>query len=141
MKLVVHEIKTDPLFQTIVPTKNRNVGVIRPHLYIKGVPAGNLKVQLTSSDGTLLAESASVAISSILAVGEFHGYVSFYLNAFLKKSVSYQVNVVASGYTFSESAFVGLVGGYELKKYPNLLPATHPRTAPLDLEIWTNSEK
>lgn len=141
MKLIVHEITTGSVHQAIVPTKNQNIGAVRPHLYIKGGPLGDVKVQVTTLDGVVIGESAFEEIASISGGGEFHGYVTFYLNAFLKKNQTYLVKIVTSYFGFSELDFVGIVGGYQLKKYAHTLAVTHPRTAPLDLEIWTNSEK
>ena len=141
MTLLVNEIRSDAVYQAIKPNRNRLLGAIRPHLYIKNRPAGTIKVQVTTSDGTLVAESAAQTIASITASNEYHGYVTFYINASLRKDQTYLVKVVCAGYTFDEAGYCGVCNDYDLRKYSPVLAIAHPRLAPLDLEIWSISQK
>ena len=141
MTLLVHEIYTS-VYQSVRPTKNINIGAIRPHLYIHNVPTGNLKVQICESDGTLLVESPTTNISTISAGNEYHGYVTFYVDAMLLKNTDYLIYVVSGGgYSFNNSAYVGVCNDYDLRKYQPNYTVNHPRFAPLDLEIWSLSQK
>ena len=142
MRLLVHEIDVGGVYQSIIPNENKNISAIRPHLYIKNSPTGNLKVSITSPDGTVISESEEIVISSISSADEYHGYVTFYLNASLKAQQTYLIKVDgASGYSFDESAFCGVCGNYSLEKYQNVTPITSEAVAPLDFEIWTLSQK
>lgn len=141
MKLVVHEITTS-VSQNLTPEKNTLVGAVRPHIYVHNKPVGTLKVQICESDGTVLAESATVDIQDITTLAYFHGYVKFAVSAFLRKDVAYQFNIVAGGgYSFSESGYVGVCGDFDLRKYDPSIAVIHPLVSPLDLEIWSQSLK
>lgn len=141
MKLIVHEITTS-VSQALTPDRNRQVSVVRPHLYIHNKPVGTLKVQIASSDGTLIAESNLVNIQDITVLPYFHGYVRFDVSAHLKRDVKYVVSVVAGGgYSFSESGYVGVCNDFDSRKYATDVTVTHPRYAPLDLEVWNLSYK
>lgn len=142
MTLIVHEIKDFQIYQSVKPDENTMVQVVRPHLYIKGTCSGIVRVQITTLDDVLISVSNEINITDISPSGEYHGYVSFNLNAHLKKDELYKIQVVCSGaYSFSESAFVGVCNGYDLAKYEHAQPITHQRFAPLDIEIWTLSRK
>lgn len=140
MQLIVKEVLTS-VFQTFKPKKNVFVGLVRPHLYIKNNPTGNVKVQIRSSDDSLIAESETIDFSEITSTIEYHGYVSFYIDASLMKNISYRFCVVVGGgYSFSESAYCGVCNDYDLRKYQPETPK-HPWVAPLDFEIWSRSSK
>lgn len=141
MKLIVHELNTS-LYQSMRAPKNVEVGAVRPHLYLHNIPAGSLKMQILTEDGTLLSESNTVAISSITASPEFHGYVRFDISANLKKDNLYRFLLLATGgYSFSEAAYCGWCNDYDLQKYERETPITFSVQAPLDLEIWSLSRK
>lgn len=141
MTLLVNEILSDAVYQAITPKRNKLLGAVRPHLYIKNRPAGTIKIEVTTSDGTLIAESASQTIASITASNEYHGYVTFYINASLRKDQTYLVRVVCAGYIFNEAGYCAVCNDYDFRKYSTALPIVHPRLAPLDLEIWSISQK
>lgn len=141
MQLIVHEILTS-VYQTLRPTKNTFVSVVRPHLYIHNNPTGNLKVQICSGDDSIIAESATINMSDITAEIEYHGYVSFYVDASLRKNTNYIFKIVAGGgYSFNESAYCAVCNDYDLRKYSQVVPGSHPWIAPLDIEIWSRSSK
>ncbi len=141
MTLLVSEISTS-VFQAVKPNSNKRLAAIRPHLYVRNIPAGTIKVQVCTEDGTLIVESSAVNFSTITSSNEYHGYVTFYVSAYLKKDVTYKIYVVCGGgYTFSESAYCGVCNDYDLRKYPVESEIVHPMLAPLDFEFWTYSEK
>jgi hypothetical protein len=138
MKLYVHEIKSDGVFQTIKPKKNSRVGAIRPHLYIKNIPSGSLKVLVETPDGVVIGESEETEISEITSASEYHGYVTFYIGVYLKKGSSYVLRIVgANSYSFNESEFCGVCGDSSLRKYDTSMTSGHSIKGPLDFEIWT----
>jgi hypothetical protein len=142
MTLLVSEINGSSVYQAIRPDSNKFVGAIRPHLYIHNIPSGTLKVQIKTSDGELIAESNARNISAITSSPEYHGYVTFYLQASLRSGVDYLVYIVAGGgYSFSESAYVGVCNDFDLRKYEPIATIIHPIFSPLDLEVWTYSNK
>lgn len=141
MKLIVHELSTS-LYQPMRPTKNIEVGAVRPHLYLHNSPSGSVKMQIATADGTVLAESNTIAFSTINASPYFHGYVRFDISANLKKDTVYRFYLVATGgYSFSESAYCGWCNDYDLRKYNRETPITFSAQAALDLEIWSLSRK
>lgn len=141
MTLVVHELAAAELYQELTPDRNIIVEAVRPHLYRHLLPIGSLKVKIYLTDGTLVAESDPVTITDIGSNNYFHGYVRFYINAGLQKDVTYRFYLVGSGYTFSESAYVGWCTGLDLGKYPaDYIPETD-LAYPLDIEVWERKTK
>lgn len=141
MKLIVHEILSS-VSQGLTPEKNTQVTVVRPHLYIHNKPAGTLKVQVTTSDGLLIAESTEIDIQEMTTLPYFHGYVRFDVSAHLKGGVEYKVLVTTGGgYSFSESGYVGVCADYDSRKYELSEPISHPNYSPLDIEVWSKSYK
>ena len=141
MQLIVQEL-TSELFQSFMPDSNKQVSAIRPHLYIRNNPVGNVKVQVLTSDDVLITESDPVAFSEITNAIEYHGYVAFFLNASLKKDETYRIKIVSGGgYSFSESAYVAICNDYDLRKYTPEYTIASVWQAPLDIEIWTTSQK
>lgn len=142
MRLIIHEFNPTSVFQTIVPDKNKMVRAIRPHLYIHNNPTGNVTVKVCDSNGDVIAESETIAFSTITDAIEYHGYITFYIDAYLRKDTSYRIYVVAGGgYSFSESAYAGVCSDWEFRKYPEQVASTHSIKAPIDFEIWTLSQK
>lgn len=141
MILIVHDINTS-VYQTLIPNSNQMVGAVRPHLYIHNNPAGSLKVQITADDGTLIAESNTVAISTITSAPEFHGHVTFNIDANLKRGVKYRFYVIGTGgYSFNLSAYCGVCNDYDSRIYPLENPINTPGQAPLDIQIWSYQQK
>lgn len=141
MRLYLEELTTE-LSQRIKPSANTQVVYIRPHLYLHNVPSGSLSVHICSSDGTLISQSSALPISSITSSNEYHGYVRFEVDAFMKKDTYYTIKIVASGgYSFSESAYCAAVKDTGFQKYDYVDPVVNPTYAPLDLEVWSRSLK
>ena len=141
MKLVVHDLKAEGLFQVVRRNRRTIVEAVRPHIYRHGFPAGSLKVQILKEDDTLVAESDSVLISSIETENYFHGNVRFLISAYLDKNTNYKIKLTSSGYTYSESAFIGWCVGFDLRRYPETYSIDNLLKKPLDLEIWSRSER
>lgn len=141
MKLVVHELKSDGLFQIVRRNRRTIVEAVRPHLYRHGFPAGSLKIQILTEADSLVAESEEVEISSIGSEDYFHGNVRFYISAYLDKNTNYKIKLISSGYTYNDSAFIGWCVGFDLRRYPETYNIDNLLQKPLDLEIWSRSER
>lgn len=141
MKLLVFEIQEAGVYQTVKPTRNVNIEAIRPHLYVHANPAGTVKVQVQDSSGGLIAESTALTIADISAATYFHGKVRFYINASLRKGETYRIAVVgAGGYSFSESAYIGVCNSFDLSTYDASYSPNVGFNAPLALEIWERTQ-
>lgn len=139
MKLIVNELKSGLLYQELTPTKNTIVSAIRPHLYIQNIPTGSLKIQILDQNNELIAESETIAISSITSSSYYHGYVRFYIDFYMQANVTYRIRLVGSSYSFSESAYVGWCNSFDLAKYPLNYTPSNSTNYPLDLEIWSKN--
>lgn len=145
MDLIVYEMKPQ-VYQALTATKDTLVKAVRPHIYRHLSPSGSIKVQIKSSDGaTLLGESEAVAISSIESGSNyFHGYVTLSFNAsvWLTAGTTYRIYIVGTGgYSFNESAYVGVCTDFDLRKYTAAYSYTTDYQAPLDIEMWELSLK
>lgn len=137
MKLCVHELTGDGLTQTVTASRDTNVIAIRPHLYKHNAPSGSLKIKLLNDADVEIAESESIAISSISGQPFYHGYIRFYINAYLKRGETYTIKLVSEGgYSFSEPAYIGWCNDYDFAKYDTDYEVSHVVLRPLDLEIW-----
>lgn len=141
MKLIVHELLSS-LSQTLTPEKNIQVCAVRPHLYVHNFPAGKVKVQIKTADGTVIGSSDEIDISSITEASYFHGYVRFNVGAHLMKNRTYLISVVAgTGYSFSDTSYVGVCADYDLRKYDPAYSPAEGMQAPLDIEVWSLSSR
>lgn len=137
MKIIVHELKTT-LYQTVIPEENTFVEAIRPHIYKHGSPAGALKVQVQDANGYLIAESNTVNIVDLSASAYFHGHITFDINVGLRAGETYRIALVPTiGYSFSESAYIGVCNSYDLSGYTqDYVSSSGNFSAPLDIQIW-----
>lgn len=141
MKLVVHELEAAGLSQVLRSDKRVNVEALRPHLYRHNFASGSLQMQILNGV-TVVATSAAVNISDIGSADYFHGYVRFYVNAYLEADTEYTFKLISSGYTFSEPAYIGWCVGFDaLNHYDASYVQASNLEAPLDLEVWARSDR
>lgn len=142
MKLVIHELRTYVEQEyTIAADEHIDAVSMRPHLIRFDFPVGTARLQVRDSNKKLIAQSNAVAISDMdldepLGENYFHGYIRFDINAPLKAGETYWIRLVATGYTFSESAYLGWCNDFDLRKVPALYTPNDGWSAALDLEIW-----
>ena len=140
MKLLVAELKTS-LYQELTANSNAQIEAIRIHLYKHNSPVGSLSVSIADTNGRVVATSDTVAISSISAVAFYHGYIRFLVSYPIRSGTTFRVYLNASGYTFSDAAYIGWCNDFDLRKYGvGYSPSTSTRAA-LDLEVWSKSER
>lgn len=136
MKLLVIELYSN-LEQAIIPDTIQQVEAVRIHLYKHNTPAGSLQVLIKDGD-TTIATSQIVNISDISEADFFHGQVTFEINVQLLKSKEYKILLQASGYTFTESAYVGWCRDFDFKTYPKGFEDRGSNLkSGFDYEIWT----
>lgn len=137
MKLLVHELQ-DEVYQTITPSRNEIVEAIRPHLYKHNFPSGSVVVEVHDNIGCLIAQSDSINIADISDANFYHGYIRFYIKAYLKAGTTYRVVIKAQGgYTFSESAYLGVCNSFDFATYPASYEPSLGVNSPLDIQVWT----
>jgi hypothetical protein len=142
VKLIVQELKASELSQQLTPSRNTIVEAVRPHLYRHLWPSGSLKMQILTTSDVLVAESDAVSIADISAGNNyFHGYVRFYINAFLTKDTAYKFKLTSSGYTYADAAFIGWCNGFDLGKYAAGYTPANDLYEPLDLEVWERTQR
>lgn len=136
MKLIVNELKNE-IYQIIKTDRNTQVEAVRINLYKHNNPAGFFTVEIHNNNGELIAASDDTFSSSEISSSSFfHGLVRFNINAQLMKNVSYRIVLKASGYAFSDSAYVGWCSSFDLPIYANEYEQTGAFQAPLSLEVW-----
>jgi hypothetical protein len=140
MKLIAAELKTTLIQEVTTDRHRKQIVVVRPHLLRFGAPAGTVKVQILNGSGTLVAESGWRNITDIGSGTYWHGYARFDVSAHLAKDTLYKIAVVASGYAFSETAYLAWCSGFDLGKYTAEYSESRGFLAPLDLEIWTRQQ-
>jgi hypothetical protein len=115
------------------------VEALRPHLLKFNNPAGSLFMEIRDLSDNLLFTSESITIQSIHdAAGDdyFHGPVRFLINASLAANTKYKVLLKASGYTFSELAYIGWCNGFDLAIVPDSYTPISDLDKGLILEMW-----
>lgn len=136
MRIWVHELRTE-LRQTRTPLDyHQKVRAIRPHLLRYGNPAGSLFLEVQNAGGDVIATSEEIDIADIGGHDFLHGYVRFFLDAYLKAGTPYYMALKASGYSFSTSDFIGWVNDYGFR---TIQPTYFPNSgghAPLDMQCW-----
>ena len=100
MKLMIQDLSTS-LSQSMRSIRNQMVGAVRPHIYLHNNPTGNIKMQVCSLDGTVIGESATVNFSTVATAPEFHGVVTFYLDAYLLAGTDYLFKMVRAAVILS----------------------------------------
>lgn len=136
--LIVHELEGSLFQKLTVGARPIQLSAVRPHLIRYGAPAGTLKLQIQTEAGDLIAESAALPAAGVgSAAAYWHGYQRFLIDSHLKENTTYRLAIVgASGYAFSEAAYIGWVND---DSYRKVQPTYYPNrggSAPLDFELW-----
>lgn len=117
MRLYVEELRATPLVQEFTPTRTFQPQRVRLHLCKYLAPTGTFTVQITDASDNVLV-SSSQTLAEMIALGSanlqanyYHGHVSFQfaLMPTLRAGVTYKLKLTSSGYTYSDSTFIGWV--------------------------------
>lgn len=107
--LVVDQLITT-LDQPVSIKKPIQLATIRPHLYLHNNPTGTFYLNIYNLSGLFKSFSfTSNDIKSAAGLSEayFHAYYAITTTPFILPRGSYTIKLESSGYTFSESSFVG----------------------------------
>jgi hypothetical protein len=137
MDLIVHELKTELKQEIEVKHQPIQLYAIRPHLYRHLAPSGTIYVELRDEGNNVIETSAGLPISSLPSGNYLHGYIRFYMRTNLRAFTKYNVVLKASGYSFSESAWIGWCNDYDLRKAEATYGGNTGLGAALDLELWS----
>lgn len=140
MKLALIELKSSLSQQITTGIRPIHLYAIRPHLYRHQSPAGSLTLQIQDASGGLIASSDTVAISAIGSGTYWHGDQRFLISADLEPGTIYRVALVSSGYSFSESAYIGWNTDFDLRKVSAGFTPNVGMSAALLMEIWESRE-
>lgn len=137
MYLIVNELNTFALYQEMT-TPDRVIQVVhlRPHLYKHLAPAGSFYMQIQDENGKKIVDSNSLSANDISASNYFHGYIRFDISATLRPETTYRFALKSTGYTFSESAYIGWCNDWDHDRYARDYTPANESVYPLDLEIW-----
>lgn len=129
------------VFQEITMLQNMYLAHVRPHLFIKGSPAGTVKVQLQDENGRVIATSNSLTITALKTATYAHKYYRFDINANLIDGQIYRVAVICEGgYSYVESDFVGVCLDWDNPKVSASYINNGGVNAALDFELWERVE-
>jgi hypothetical protein len=142
--LYVEEKTASALTQTFTMEKRANIQAIRPNLYFHNDPAGTYTI--TIKDGANAIGSKSLTMAEIITNANFtanqyhHGFFNFQFDDVVTlNSGIYTLEFSTSGYTFSESSYVGWIKEYEYRTN-NIAEGdtvTTVFTNPLSFQIWS----
>jgi hypothetical protein len=135
MQLIVHELLST-LEQTVTCHRDTVCKHIRPYLYKHLNASGSVKVQVLDANGQLCAESNSINIVDISASNYYHGFIRFDIDFMLKKNFNYIIRLVGTGYSFTESNYIGWVANHENKVYSEDYVLSNGAGSSLTLQVW-----
>lgn len=140
--LVIEELKTT-LTQDFSwrPRERAHVIAARPHLYAHNNPAGTFTLALLNSSSATLASKSFLASDLYFALGTGNLYAQLYFPVIFDQAIhlptgDYKLRLSSSGYSFSESAYMGWVRDHEDLKVPLLYTPPDDFHNPLSYEIW-----
>jgi hypothetical protein len=144
--LVVEELVTTLTQEfTLSLPRRAHVDSIRPHLYTHNTPAGTFTLSILDLSDNLIASKSFTAQEIYDAIPTTNDYAQAYFrinfdNKVHLPSATYKLRLSSSGYTFSESSYMGWVRDHEdLKVTLGYTPASD-LTNPLSYEIWVNHD-
>jgi hypothetical protein len=140
--LVVEEFKGVPLVQDFEIEKKLIVAAIRPYLYCHNFPSGTGLLEILDENDNVL-HSKSFSPSDVYSGLETaNPYAHAYLRVLFDQPFpmpkgNYKIKISASGYTFSESSYLGWVKEHEDLKVPVKFIVAGDQNNPLSFEIWS----
>ena len=119
--LLLHELREgETLTQTFTTNERIAMAGIRLYLYKHLSPVGNFTLTIKYNTTELASATVTSAImeandSNITATNYYHGFIRFDLdsNVILDENIIYTLELSGSGYTYSDSAFIGWVKEFE----------------------------
>ena len=109
---VIFELR-DTQEETFIVSENRILTSIKVKLYFHNDPSGTFTISLKQGSYTLGSKNytmAEIKTEAGLSDNQYHwAYVNFDFGKYiyLEKNISYFIELSSSGYTFSESSYIG----------------------------------
>jgi hypothetical protein len=141
-KLVVEELKTTLVQDFSWNLRTRaHAHAFRPHLYVHNAPAGAFTLAVLDSVDTVLGSGtfASADVYSGLGTANLYAHAYFRVDMTNMPPLhpgSYKLRLSSSGYTFSESAYLGWVRDHEDLKAPIDGAPASDLNNPMSFEMW-----
>lgn len=143
MKIVCEELDgLNNLTQDFTIPKSIMVGGIRIYVYAHNTPSGNF--QLAIKDGATTIATFSFTASQVQTAFNttddyFHGWHSLDMGDFVSLNAGTYTFELSdtSGYTFSDSSFLGWVKIFENRPFPINYTISSFTDCPFGLEIWS----
>lgn len=118
MKIVLDELKTT-LTQKFTTVEREQAYAIRPYLYLHNDPVGSFTISI--KHGSTVLGQSTLTISEIKTEAGFadnqyhHGVFRFIFDPLvvLQARTEYNIELSASGYSYSDSSFIGWVKEFE----------------------------
>ena len=139
--LVVEPLKAVDLVQEFELKVTRlNLTAVRPYLYLHNDPVGTFTLNIKYS-GNIIATAdftmAEIKSNATYNDNEFHhGFVKIDIGAVLNLGVKYEMELTSSGYTFSESSYLGWVKEYENLTNSLSVSVSDFSENPLSFQLW-----
>lgn len=132
----------DTLSSTIDLTEKAIVKAVRPRLYFHNDPAGTFTLSILQ--GSTVLKSKSLTMAAIITgaswtAGQYHhGMLNFEFDSpLVLYPESYVVQLTSTGYTFSESSYVGWIKSHEDQVNEISGDIVLPTDYPHEFEIWS----
>lgn len=140
MKIIVDELKTT-LSQSFSVYKREHLGAIRPFLYKHLSPSGTFTFSIIQNATTLGSKnftSADIeALDGVTALNYYHGaFRVLFDNPIVLNPGTVEIKLSHSGYTFSESAYLGWIREHE-RTVNQFTDTGNDFQNPLAVELWT----
>ena len=137
--LVIDELRTT-LEQDFQVANRIQINTVRPMLYIHNAPAGSVTVTLKK--GSTILSSATLSIANIISMASLSNFTwgtfSFYLDedVVLHPDTDYTLELSSSGYSYSESSYIGMVKPHENPKNTFEDTAINSYENAFGFELW-----
>ena len=137
--LVIDELRTT-LEQDFEILERMQITTIRPVLYIHSAPAGSVIIKIKS--GSTVLSEATMLISDIISEGSLSDYswgsFSFTLNEeiVLHPETTYTIELSGSGYSYSDSSYIGMVKPHENEINELQDSTANPLENAFGFELW-----
>lgn len=143
--LVVEELVTTLTQELTLSFRPRaHISHVRPYLYVHNTPAGTFTLSIRDSLSNVLSSGTFTAQDIYDGLATTNDYAHAYFRVTFASVVpappgNYSLHLSSSGYTFSESAYLGWVREHEDLKVPITYTPANDFGNPLSYEIWVNA--
>ncbi len=112
MRLYVEELRATALVQEFTRTSTALVPKVRLHICKYLSPAGTFIASLTDADDNVLGTDSQtlndMVVAGLPSANYYHGHVTFeFPRALTLKPGTYKLKLSSSGYTYSDTVFLG----------------------------------